>query len=62
MSEVGTVLTLPQGDKEFGDYFDVAIDDGGLDFWVIGEYIKEGAGMAPDYWSTQVAHVQIQDN
>jgi hypothetical protein len=62
---VGTVLTGGlggQGSEEFGDYFDIALDDGGLDFWVIGEYIKEGSGTAGDYWATEIALVQIQDN
>jgi hypothetical protein len=64
VSEVGTVLTGGlggQGQEEFGDYFDVALDDGGLDFWVIGEYIKEGMDEDPDYWATEVAQVRIQD-
>jgi hypothetical protein len=62
VSEVGTVLVPTQGDREFGDYFDIALDDGGLDFWVIGECIKEGTGTAPDFWATEVAQVQIQNN
>jgi hypothetical protein len=61
VSEVGTVLVPTQGDREFGDYFDIALDDGGLDFWVIGEYIKEGMDEDPDYWATEVAQVRIQD-
>jgi hypothetical protein len=64
VSEVGTVLTGGlggQGSEEFGDYFDIALDDGGLDFWVIGEYIKEGSGTAGDYWATEAALVHIQD-
>lgn len=61
-SAVGTVLDQPQGDREFGDYFDIALDDDDLRFWVIGEYIKEGEGEDPDYWATRIALIELTDD